>query len=251
MENKEISSLFKNRKKTIFYVAFIFLILVMIVTFLRPLEYRATTKILVTQSYGPASDAYSVSKSNQFISNVLAQIIYSDLFFDDVLKSGYNIDQNYFSGDDGKRKKQWQNMVKVIVLNDAGVIIAHTYHVDKYQANQINQAIAYTIKTKHSQYHGFGSKLSVKIIDKTIVSRFPVKPNVILNAVFGIIIGIVLGIVYAYLNPEKRKVKKMNLKEDVVNQDIQEKVEVVDYKNDDGIDLNNSAPNGDMKNILF
>lgn len=207
MESKDFSSIIRGRKKTIFFVAFLFLILVMIATFVQPLKYKATTKILVTQSFGPASDAYSVSKSNQFVSNVLAQIIYSDIFFDDVLKSGYSIDKNYFSTNENKRKEQWQDMIQPIVLNDAGVIVINTYHPDKYQVNQINQAVAYTLKTKHTQYHGFGTKISVKVIDKSITSRFPVKPNVILNALFGIVAGIALGVIFVYLNPKKEKIK--------------------------------------------
>lgn len=218
MESNQFLNLIKTRKSTIISIALIFLILVLVVTFIQPLKYRATTKILITQNYGATADAYSVSRSNQFISSVLSQVIYSDLFFEDVLNSGFNIDNNIFSSDINKKKKQWQKMIKPIVINDSGMIVVHTYYQDKYQVGQINQAIAYTLKTKHNIYHGLGNRVNVKIIDKTIVSNFPVKPNVILNVVFGLVIGILLGIGFVYLYPNKKISIRKSSKKKIENQ---------------------------------
>jgi len=133
----------------------------------------------------------------------LAEVIHSDSFLDQVLKSGYNLDKNIFSDNKEKMKKEWNRMISVRASNDTGIMVVDTYHQDKYQASQYNQAIAYTLVTKHNLYHGLGNKVSVKIIDETSTSNFPVKPNILLNSLLGIAFGVVISFFFIYLYPEK------------------------------------------------
>lgn len=177
----------------------LFLFVSAAITFLQPLRYSATSRLLVVQNYGISTDAYNVSRSNQFLSNLLAQVVYSDSFYDQVMASGYNLSKNIFFSDVNKRKKQWQNSVYTRAIADTGMIVLKTYHQDKRTADLLNQAVAYTLMTKNSQYHGLGDNVKVKIIDNSTLSDWPVKPNVILNLLLGLIAGLAAGLYFVYL----------------------------------------------------
>jgi len=199
--NQFINSVKKN-KQTIISIMSVVLLFVILATFIQPLKYRAATKLLIVQN-DRLSDAYTVSRSNQFLSNILAQVVYSNSFFEQVLTSGYNVNENIFSTNQTRRMKQWQKIVSAKSINDTGMVVINCYHKNKYQASQINQAIAYILKTKHNLYHGFGNKVSVKVIDQTTLSNWPVKPNIILNIVFGVLLGLLAGLCFIYLYPDK------------------------------------------------
>lgn len=223
MQYSEFINLAKKKKQSVLIITASFLLLVLIFTFVQPLKYRATTKLLIVQNYGQTSDSYAISRSNQFITNILAQVVYSDNFFREVLNSGYNIDKEIFSTDINKRKKQWEKMVDTRAVADTGMIVINTYYQDKETADQINQAIAYTLKLRHAEYHGLGENVSVKVIDTTTVSDFPVKPNIILNLIFGLVFGFGLGLYFVYFFPTKEiKIKlwqrrKNNISPDLIN----------------------------------
>ncbi|MFA4941624.1 MAG: Wzz/FepE/Etk N-terminal domain-containing protein [Patescibacteria group bacterium] len=211
MESSKFWSLIRGKKWTILSVAFLFFFLSLAITFISPLEYRATTKLLITQNDN-SGDAYTLSRSNQFLSSVLSEVVYSSSFFDQVLKAGFNIDQTIFSSDQNKNMKKWRHMVSARSIGDTGMIVIDTYNKDKYQVSQVNQAVAYILQTKNSLYHGLGDKVSVKVIDKTSVSDWPVKPNIILNAILGVIFGLIIGFCFAYLYPEKKFITKKDKK---------------------------------------
>ncbi len=214
MELKDFLKLLGRKKQTIFTITLVVLLVFLIFSFARPLDYRATSRLLIIQNF--SSDAYTASKSTQFLGSTLAEVINSNSFLDQVLKSGYNLDRNIFSDNREKRNKEWNKMINVQASDDTGIIIINTYYPNKYQASQYNQAIAYTLVTKHNLYHGLGNRVSVKIIDETSTSNFPVRPNILLNSLLGITFGIVFSLFFVYLYPEKdikfkfKKFKKHN-----------------------------------------
>jgi len=228
MEYKQFVNLVSQRKLTVFIITAIFLIVVSLVTFLQPLRYSATSTLLVVQNYGPNTDAYNVSRSNQFLSNLLAQVVYSDSFYGKVMESGYNINKSIFSADANQRKKQWQDMVYTRAIADTGMITLKIYHQDKATADKINQAIAYTLMTKHSQYHGLGDNVKIKVINDSTLSDWPVKPNIILNLILGLVAGLAGSLYFVYLFPAKKFSVRINnkLENEPLNRPLAEQAEV-------------------------
>jgi len=201
MKIEEFIDLLKNRKQVVFAISILFLTLTLAITFLQPLKHRATSRILLVQEAGLNSDAYSISRSNQFLTATLAEVIYSGSFLEQALSAGFNIETSYFSLDLNKRAKQWHKTVSSRALSDTGMIIINTYHPDKYQAEQINKAVVYTLISKHQQYHGLKDKISLIVLDKTTTSNWPVKPNIILNFLFGLAGGLILALAFIYVFP--------------------------------------------------
>lgn len=204
MELFEFISLLNKRKQTILIIALLTLLLAMVFTLVQPLKYRSNLKVLVIQNFSANTDPYTASKSNEYLSNVLARVIYSSSFYANILESDFNIDKKYFSGSVEKQMKKWAKTIDAKVINDSGIIDISVYHTNRSQAELIAKSIGWTLQTKHTLYHGGGDNVKVEIIDEPITSKFLVKPNIVLNLFLGLIIGLLLAFSYIYLFPEEQ-----------------------------------------------
>lgn len=203
MELQEFFGLIQRKKATIAVIVFVFLAITAVFTFIQPLKYGCDLELLVVQNSGGA-DAYSAAKSNEYISNILARVIYSNSFFNKALAGGFDIDRAYFSGSLKQRMSLWEKTLSARSLGDSGIISLTVYHPKKNQAEQIGRAIAQTLITQHALYHGNGDKVQVKIINDPVVSDWPVKPNIIFNFALGLVIGLIAGLSYILLFPDNR-----------------------------------------------
>ncbi|MBU0636913.1 MAG: hypothetical protein ABH818_02025 [Patescibacteria group bacterium] len=204
MELIELMNLLKNKKQTILIIVPLVLFIVIVFTLVQPLKYGASLKALVIQNFSANTDPYTASKSNEYLSNILSKVIHSNSFYSNVLISGFDIDKNYFSGDVIKQMKKWNKTVNTKVINDSSIIVVSAYHPDRSQAEQIAKSVSYVLQTKHALYHGGGDNVKIKIIDESIVSRFPVKPNIILNLIVGLVAGLFLAFGYIHLFSEEQ-----------------------------------------------
>ncbi len=203
MELKDYLSLINKKKSTIASFVFIFLILATILTVVQPFKYGASSQILIIQN-SISSDPYTASKSTEYLSNILAKVVYSNSFFENVLNSGYAVDKSYFGQTVKKQMKTWNKTVSTKANNDSGIITINVYHKDRTQTDLIARAIVYTLQTKHGLYHGGADNVSIKVIDDPITSNYPVKPNLILNFNLALVLGLIFSGVYIYLYPEKK-----------------------------------------------
>mgnify|MGYP001613154436 CR=1 FL=1 len=203
MELKEFILLLAKKKVTIFLIVIIFLILAIILSLIKPLKYGSVSQVLVIQNFS-SPDQYLTSKSTEYLSNILAKVIYSNSFFVNVLDSGYFIDKNYFGQTVRQQMKTWNKTVSAKAVNDSGIISLNIYHTDRAQAEMIARAVVYILQTKHSLYHGNGNNVSIKIIDEPITSNYPVQPNLILNFSLALALGFIFSGIYVYLFPEEK-----------------------------------------------
>jgi len=203
MELRDFATLISKKKMTIFLIVIIFLILALILTIIQPFKYGSSAQILIIQnSVNP--DPYSASKSTEYLSNILAEVTYSNSFFENVLNSGYFIDKSYFGQSVKDQMKIWDKTISAKAVNNSGIISINVYHKDRAQAELIARAAVYTLQTKHNLYHGGGDNVAMKVIDEPITSNYPVKPNLILNFGLALVLGFIFAGVYIYLFPEEK-----------------------------------------------
>lgn len=204
MEIKDFFDLISRKRPTIISWVVLFLVLAVLFTAIQPLKYGSSEKLLVVQNYVAGSDPYSFSRSNEYLSNILAEVVTSNSFFTKIMDSGYKINKDYFAGNTKEKMKMWTKTVNARAISDTGIIEISVYHPDRGQAEQIALAIGYVMKTAHQYYHGSGDEVTVKVIDDPITSNWPTKPNIILNISLAIVLGFIFGLSYSYLLPEER-----------------------------------------------
>lgn len=176
------------------------LLLGVLLSFLQPLEYSSTVRILITQELGTV-DAYTASLSVERIAEDLGEIVHTTSFFDKVLESG-EIDEAYFPENETKRRDRWEETVVASVSRSTGLLTIRAYHTDPAEAEQIASAVADVLISEGWTYTS-GSNITVQLVDDALNSRWPVRPNILVNAFSGLVLGVVVGVGYILIQVER------------------------------------------------
>jgi capsular polysaccharide biosynthesis protein len=178
------------------------LLLSLLISFVQPLKYSSTVRLLVLQDVGATVDAYTATRSEERIAENLTNIIYFTTFFDQVMNAGFSIDEKSFPTQDYKRRREWAKTVSASVSRGSGLLNITAYSRNVAEAEQIVRAVAFVL-TEHADEYNSGGKVEVKLIDAPLNSRFPVKPNIFANAVSGLVLGGLVGCAYVIISYER------------------------------------------------
>ena len=189
------------------------LVLALIISFIQPLRYSSTARLLILQDIGSSVDAYTASRAEERIADNLSTIIYTSTFFDQVMDAGFSIDEGQFPEDDSKRRKQWSKTVKATVARGSGLLTISVYNQDVVEAEQIVRAIAYVLTERVDEYTSGGS-VSVQLVDEPLNSNWPVQPNVLANTLSGFILGGFVGVGYVLVQTERIRRRHQLVHED-------------------------------------
>ena len=148
-------------------------------------------------------DPYTSSRGAEKIAQLITQIVHSDSFMEKVVSSGFQVRDDYGSDLDARRKK-WNKTIEARQVPETAIIELFVYHISVEQARNIVKAASTALQTKASEYHGAGENVQLREIDGAVVSRFPIKPNVILNAIAGVIIGLCVSGGFIVVRARKR-----------------------------------------------
>lgn len=188
--------------QTILVFALLGLILALLLSFVQPLKYSSQVRLLILQDVGASVDAYTASRSEERIAENLATIVYTTTFFDQVMNAGFSINQDAFSEEDYKRRREWSRAVTATVSRGTGILTITAYHQDVEVAEQISRAIAFVLTQNVDRYTS-GGNVNVNLVDAPLLSRWPVKPNVLINLFSGFILGGFAGVGYILLQAER------------------------------------------------
>ncbi len=178
------------------------LILSLIISFVQPLRYSSTARLLILQNIGSSVDAYTASRSEERIAENLSTIVYTSTFFDQVMSAGFEIDEDAFPTEGSKRRHAWRKTVSATVSRGSGLLTITAYHQDIQQAEQIVRAVAFVLTDRVDEFTS-GGNVQVRLIDAPLNSRWPVKPNVIANMLSGFFLAGFVGVGYVLLQSEK------------------------------------------------
>jgi capsular polysaccharide biosynthesis protein len=253
----EIDILIKNIRKRRSVLASIILatfIIIGIITFIQPLKYSVKSRLLISQNM-TGSDPYTVSKSNQYLSNLFSQVAYSSSFFNLVANAGFNVDNSYFGYDYKKQMKTWKKTIEARSVGDTGILEIYIYHPNTYQAQQLSLAVNQVLINQSSNYQKGGDQVFISVIDQPLTSSYPVKPNLILNSIFALLLGITAGVLYIYLFPvsykpvTKRVAERPKYSEPVMRNNIPMNLPSIE-EDHYYPETEQEAPRGNMSNIL-
>lgn len=202
MEFNEFLSLLKKKKQTIFTLMFVVVMVMVIFSLLQTMKYTVKSRLLVVQN-ATGNDAYTLSKSNEYLGNLFAQVVYSSSFYDQVIGSKYNVDNNYFSNSYSQQVEKWRKTVSTKTQGNTGIIEVSVYHPQASEANKIALAVNDILINNNQNYQG-GQNIKVNIIDQPITSNYPNQPNIFYNigaAIFG---SFIFSLFYIYIFPEEK-----------------------------------------------
>lgn len=172
-----------------------------ILSFLQPLEYSSTTRMLITQELG-AVDAYTASRSTERIANDLANIVYTSTFFDKVTSQEAGIDAAYFGSTEARQRARWEEAIVTSVSRSTGLLTIKVYHTKVEQAELIVSTVASVLEREGWTYTS-GGNIEIQVVDEPLNSNWPVRPNVLVNGFSGFVLGGMTGVSYILIQAER------------------------------------------------
>lgn len=162
------------------------------VSLIAPLEYRADTEILILSLKQSGTDPLATSRAQERIAEQLALAVETDAFFEQVQGSGGLSDElrAMFPDDDPrKRRKRWQKSVDASALFGTSILTVSAYNTDREEAELLASQVAETVFKNGSEY--VGTPIVARVVNESIASVWPVRPNLLINTALGFIVGII------------------------------------------------------------
>lgn len=176
------------------------LALAVVISLVQPLEYSSTTKILITPKVDGV-DPYTASRAAESAADQLATMLGTSSIYSAVFNGGYSIDQEYFPDDILKFQEKWEKTVTASVTRGSGIMTIRAYHTDPEEAEELASAVAYVYVTDGWRYAT--GDISVQVIDDPVNSRYPVRPNILVNAFSGLFLGLIAGSGYVLIQADR------------------------------------------------
>ncbi len=205
--------------KLILVSTIIFALLAFIIAVTIPAKYQSDISVIVVQKQSSEKiDAFSATKSAEFLSNIFTRVIYTTSFFNDVQDAPFDVRRD-FSQDPEEREKEWKKFISVKKINNTGIINISVFDESRKDAEETAKAVAYVLTTDSEKYHGGGERVTVRLIDGPNTPLRPTIPRILPTTAVGALFGFLLAIVFIYFFPNKHILSKKELNEEAVELD--------------------------------
>ena len=185
-----------RRSKIILLVGLVAGILSLLASLLFPLEYRADAQVLIIPQSRYGVDPYTVVKSAERVGENIVAIMKTDDFYQKVIiQSGLTLDTSRFADvSERVKRKRWQMAVKASVVYGTGIVNISAYHAQPDEAKAFAAAAAGTLAAKGWEY--VGGDVTIKVVNPPVVTRWPARPNLAVNALAGFVAGVIGAVVF-------------------------------------------------------
>lgn len=184
--------LLKN-SRLIFIWGMIFALLAGGVSLLFPKQYSAESQVLVISRDRSGVDPYTQVKSAERIGENMAQVMGTTDFYGKVMElTSVPFNKEYWQGlADRDQRKQWKKDVQASVVYGTGLLNITVYGNTSDEAKNFSDAVTQTLVARGWEY--IGGDVALKTVNNPLVSRWPARPNIILNVGIGFAAGVLLA----------------------------------------------------------
>lgn len=158
-----------------------------------PKQYSATSQVLIISRDKGGADPYTQARSAEKIGANLAQVINTTDFYNKVISGASEpFDKTpWTSLTDRQRRKKWAKDVQASMLYGVSIMNVKIYSYNQAEAVRLSKAVAQTMVSQGWEY--LGGDVAIKLISEPLVSRWPVRPNLAVNAGIGFAAGFLLS----------------------------------------------------------
>jgi capsular polysaccharide biosynthesis protein len=201
-----------------------------IISALLPAKFQSDIQLIVIQKQGVEKvDAFSATKSAEFLSGIFSEAIYTTSFFNSVQDAPFEV-RRQFSKDPEKREKEWNKFITIKKVNNTGILSISVVDQSRKTAEETAKAIAHVLTTNSEAYHGGADRVEVRLIDGPNTPLRPTVPHILQNTILGAFFGMIGAMIFIYFFPEvtlegRRSRTAMN------DDEIYEAIEVVQNGN--------------------
>jgi capsular polysaccharide biosynthesis protein len=158
-----------------------------------PKQYSAVSQVLIISRDKAGADPYTQARSAEKIGANLAQIINTTDFYNKVITSAAEpFDKKPWTNlTDRARRKKWSKDVQASMLYGVSLMNVKVYSYSQAEAVSLSRAVSQVLVSQGWEY--LGGDVAIKLISEPLVSRWPVRPNLAVNAGIGFAAGFLLS----------------------------------------------------------
>lgn len=165
-------------------------------------NFKVTTQFLVVQDQktGP-QDFFSLSKSVDYNGKVMSEAAYSELFIEEVVKTG-KVSEEFLPFNKKDRLKKWSKMINVGRDPQLGLITISVFNDSSAEALAISSGIIQVLAERSFLFRGSGQDIDFRVISGPILEKNPSVPQMALAVAGGIVLGMFVALVITYYRKE-------------------------------------------------
>jgi capsular polysaccharide biosynthesis protein len=164
-------------------------------------DYKASTDLLVTQNQSGFVDYYALSKSADFLTNILVSSVYSDKFLNE-LSLANGIPDGFLPNNKIDRMKTWEKSVRITRNPSLGIIHIEVFGKDQKEITQLSEAIIATITNQYALFLGKGQDLDIRVLNGPTWEKNPTIGQLAAVIAGGFFMGCFLAFVWIYYKQE-------------------------------------------------
>lgn len=164
-------------------------------------HFKASSDILIVQNQSGFSDFYAMSKSAEYLTNILVESVYSEKFLDEVRNSNM-VRSQFLPEDKLERLKVWEKMVKVRRVPNLGIVHIEVYSDNQKEALEISQAMIQVITSKSVLFWGNSQTIESRVMSGPLWQKNPSLESVAAVMGGGFLMGAMLSVLWFYYRKE-------------------------------------------------
>lgn len=165
------------------------------VSFLFPLEYRADAQILILPRAQYGVDPSNADKSAERVAENLSSVVTTDEFRALVVSTlPAELQPSFTKATPKKTRKFWNKTVQASPVFGTNFLTVSAYNTNREVATQIVSVVSQTLLERGQEYTS--SPIMPRIINNPIVSEYPTRPNLGVNALLGFLVGVIVGVLF-------------------------------------------------------
>ena len=165
--------------------------------------YKASADFMVSSTQD-GQDYYTATRSAEYMSRVLGEILYSESFINAVVNTG-GVDMNFLPRDKKSRLDAWAKMLEVKKNPELGFINVTLSGSSEREVSRVSQAVIVVLNEKSGDLFGnSGEKVNVRLLSGPIIESNPTASELSLLVVAGLVFGFFLNFTFRLVREEFR-----------------------------------------------
>ncbi len=157
-----------------------------------PKQYSAESEVLIISRDRSGVDPYTQAKSAERIGENLAQVMNTSDFYQKVLASNVNFNKDRWQKlSERDQRKQWPKDVQPAMVYNTSLLKITVFAATQEETTAFAKAVTETVVSQGTDY--IGGDVALKEVSSPLVSRFPARPNLIVNGVIGFVAGVFIA----------------------------------------------------------
>jgi len=189
----EIIAKIQRKFNSVIIITLLFTLAGLGITLLLPKQYKAESQLVFLQKANPNIDSYTAQRSIDSNVNLLIDLVYTDVFFNNVVAENANIKNIFPENLEDRRRLFARNIITR--SRGTGFIAVDTYDKSSELALNMNKVVVNKLIEQAKVL--VGETATIQVVNQPALYEGVGRPNIMINLFGSAILGFIVGLGYA------------------------------------------------------